>query len=189
MEGKVSPVRSGKRRRPVWFDIEDRERLVVRLRVIFQGIWNAVQSVHKEFPPTGFGKKALQAATEAEKAGGLFYFKDNFMKSVKYDAFGVAIKEIYIDNNAWIENLWYPTIDEFKRKLLWDTLTPDARSKEKWTKRIQICGITRDDIKLGQDVIVKITQRLCEDILGIGYTEQALEKRYINKKKRTRESD
>lgn len=81
--------------------------------------------------PTGFGKKALQASAEAEKAGGLFHFKNDFMKSVKYDAFGVTIKEIYIDNNAWIENLWYPTLNEFKRKLLWDTLTPDCAVKRK----------------------------------------------------------
>jgi hypothetical protein len=187
MDGKVIPIRSGRRRRPLWFDIEDRERLVVRLRIIFQGYWNALQSVHKEFPPTGFAKKALQAAAAAEKAGGSFYFANDFMKTAKYDVFGMVIEEVYIDNNAWLENLWFPTAIEFKQKLLWDTLTPDARSKEKWTKRLQVCGIAREDIKLGQDVIVKITQRLCEDILGVDYTEQALEKRYVNKIKRTRE--
>lgn len=187
MRNKVIPFRQGKRRRPVWFDVEDRERLNVRLSIPFRGIWNSVQSIHKDYPPTGFAKKALQATAAAEKAGGLFYFENDFMKSTKYDIFGMLVKELYIDNNAWIENLWYPVINAFKKKLLWDTLTPDGRSKEKWTKRLQVCGTTKDDIKLGQDVIVKVTQRLCEDILGTRYTEQALEKRYINKMKRTRE--
>lgn len=74
MEGWVIPVRPGKRRRPIWFDIEDRERLTVRLSIVFRGIWQSVQAIHKEYPPTRFGKKALQAATVAENAGGLFYY-------------------------------------------------------------------------------------------------------------------
>ncbi|MHB1012309.1 MAG: hypothetical protein ACYC37_05320 [Desulfobacteria bacterium] len=72
MAEKVSLIRPGKRRRPVWFDIEDRERLIVRLRIVFKGLWQSVESIHKDYPPTGFAKKALQAAAAAEKAGGLF---------------------------------------------------------------------------------------------------------------------
>lgn len=187
MGDKIIPIRPGKRRRPVWFDVEDRERLTVRLSIVFRGIWQSVQEIQKEYPPTGFGKKALQAATVAENAGGLFYYGEDFTKAIRRDTIGLVIKEIYIDNNAWIENLWYPVIVEFKGKLLWDTLTPDPRSKEKWNSRLLVCGKKWIDVSLGQDTVVRVTARLCDDILGQSFSEQALEKRFIGWRKRTRE--
>ena len=80
-----------------------------------------------------------------------------------------------------------PDSAEFKGKLLSDTLTPDPRSKEKWKKRLFVCGKEWRDVYLGQDTAVKVTVRLCEDILGQNFSEQAMEKRFINWRKRTRE--
>jgi len=187
MADRIIPFHAGKRRRPIWFDVEDRERLIVRLNVPFQGIWQAVQEIHKKHPPTGFGKKILQAAAMAEEAGALLYSRPDFKKSLAHDAIGTVIKEVWIDRNTWIENLWFPIVVEFNGKLLWDTLTPDPRSREKWKKRLLVCGKKWSDVDLGQDTIVKITVRLCEDILGQNFSEQAIEKRFINWRKRTRE--
>ena len=110
-----------------------------------------------------------------------------FMNTVIHDAFGMVLKELYVDNNSWIDNLWFPTAIAFKGKLLRDTLTPDLRSKEKWNKKLLVCGKKWSDVELGQDTIVKITARLCEVILSQNFSEQALEKRFINWRKRTRE--
>ena len=187
MEGKVIPARIGRRRRPIWFDVEDRERVIVRLSIVFQGIWNSVQEIHKQYPPTGFGKKILRATATAEEAGGLLYMGPGFKKSLIHDAFGTVIKEMLVDRNAWIDNMWFPILAEFKGKLLWDTLTPEPRSKEKWKKRLLVCGKKWSDVDLGQDTIVKITVRLCEDKLGRNFSEQAIEKRFISWRKRTRE--
>src|SRR3970040_1139982 len=104
MEDRIIPIRSGKRRRPIWFDVEDREKVIVRLSNVFQGIWNSVQEIHKQYPPTGAGKMILRAAGTAEEAGGLLYMGPGFMKSLNRDAIGTVIKEMYIDRSAWIEN-------------------------------------------------------------------------------------
>lgn len=175
MGDKIVPIRSGKRRRPIWFDIEDRERLVVRMTIIFQGYWESVNGLHKKYPSTGFTKKVLKAAAMAKGTGTQLMSGPGFMNTAIHDVFGMLIKELYVDKNGWIDNLWVPTAVVFKGKLLWDTLTPDLRSKEKWKKRLQVCGKKWSDVELGQDTIVKITARLCEDILGQKFREQALD--------------
>ena len=187
MGGKIVPIRSGRRRRPIWFDVEDRERIIVHLTIVFQGFWQSVQEIHKQYPPTGYAKKILQAAAMADDTGGKLYSGPGFKKSISHDVFGTVIKEMYIDHNAWIDNMWFPVLAEFRGKLLWDTLTSEPRSKEKWKKRLFVCGKEWRDVELGQDTAVKITVRLCEDILGGKFSEQAIEKRFINWRKRTRE--
>jgi len=188
MDDRTGSITSGRRRRPIWFDVEDRERLIVRLNVLFQGIWRTVQKVHKDHPPTGFGKKILRAAAMAEETGVQLYSGPGFKESFVHDAFGTVIKEVWIDRNAWIENMWFPIVAEFKGKLLWDTLTPDPRSKEKWKKRLLVCDKTIKDLKLGRDVTVYITQRLCQEILNHYISSDALEKRLLKSSSRTRET-
>jgi len=188
MEGKVVPIRYGRRRRPIWFDVEDRERLIVRLSILCQGIWRSVQETHKKHPPTGIGKKALEAAAKAEEAGGLLYVRPGFMKFIRDDAMGMVIKQMYIDNNAWIENLWFPILAEFKGKMLWDTLTPDPRSKEKWRKRLLVCDKTVKDLELGRDVTVYLTERLLRETTNLRISGDALEKRLIKSSRSTGEN-
>ncbi len=187
MGDRINPIRSAKRRRPIWFDVEDRERLVARMTVIFHGYWRSVQELQKKYPATGFAKRVLQAAAMAEETGTRLLSGPGFNKTVMHDAFGTVIKLLYVDKNGWIDNLWFPTAAAFKGKLLWDTLTADPRSKEKWNKRLLVCGKKWSDVELGQDTIVRITAQLCEDILGRKFSEQAIEKRFINWRKRTRE--
>ena len=188
MADKFLRIYPGKRRRPIWFDVEDRERVITRLSIIFQAYWESVQELHKQYPPTGFAKKILQASAMAEETGARLFSGPGFKKSFLHDAFGTVIKELYVDRNAWIDNMWFPTAVEFKGKLLWNTLTSEPRSKEKWEKRLLVCGKKWSDVNLGQDTIVKITVRLCEDILGQNFSEQAIEKRFVSWRKRTRES-
>ena len=95
MKGRQgTSVRPRKRRRPIWFDVEDRERVITRLSIIFKAYWESVQELHKQYPPTGFAKKILQASAMAEETGALLFSGPGFKKSLLHDAFATLIKEL-----------------------------------------------------------------------------------------------
>ena len=188
MEGKIVPIRSVRRRRPIWFDVEDRERLIAHFSPRCQAFWESVQAIHRKHPPTGFAKKILEAAALAEETGTFLYSGRDFKKSLIHDAYGMAIKEVCIDRNAWIENLWFPFLAAYDGKMLWEILTPDPRLKDKWKKRLLVCDKTIKDLKLGKDVMVYLTERLLRETTNLRISGDALEKRLTKSIRSTGES-
>jgi hypothetical protein len=158
-------------KRPLWFDDDDRERILEKARELFVEIQSDVAKIFKEFPYRKEDAAKKSALKRLERSG---------LKKRIEDLWVVAPSAILWDRvgkDRWLETLFFPTLAELKGDELKEVVAHDKKSLEKWTNRLKVCDTTWEKASLSDDTIVAITIRLFKEECGETRTQESIRAR------------
>ena len=169
-------------KRPLWFDDDDRERILEKAREWFEGIRNDVAELFEKTPHRSEDAAKKSALKLLERSG----VKKRY-ETLWLIAPAAALRD-KLGKDRWLETLFFPRLAELKSDDLKEVVAHDKKSLEKWTNRLKVCGTTWEKSSVSDDTIVAITIRLFDEVYGETRTQEAIRARLRRWKQEERQS-